>query len=87
MPNEKASDMLEKFFYLYSVQDLLTSKEGTKVLMNKYWIVFDGQVLRHKITKQWQCNSLEELLVNLINENPIYSSCEIVFYNFLYIPS
>lgn len=73
-------------FELYPISELTQPKDNCKVCMKRYWIVYNDSVLRFKRTNSWQCNSLKELIDNVVKDNPIYNGCEVVYFEYLYLP-
>lgn len=64
------------------INELLVPSEGSTVKMNMYWIVKDGNVFRHKITKVWQCNKNESIVKMIANT---VDGAEVVFMPYAYI--
>ncbi|AFC21799.1 hypothetical protein GAP32_349 [Cronobacter phage vB_CsaM_GAP32] len=76
----------QNLFDLFPISELVSPKDNHKVYMNRYWIVYEGSVLRYKKTKAWQCNSLKELVEQVLETNSIYEGCEIKYFKYLYVP-
>lgn len=75
--------MPEKLFNTYDYENLLNPSNDSTVKMNMYWIVKNGKVFQHKITKVWQCNSNKIIVQCISNEFP---GTEVVFMPYAYVP-
>lgn len=76
----------ENLFEKYPISELQSPHDGYKVYMKRYWIVYEGSVLRFKKTKAWQCNSFKQIVESIVFNNPLYDGCEIQYFEYLYIP-
>lgn len=70
-------------FDAYNMEELLKPSDNSTVKMDMYWIVKDGNVYRHKITKVWQCNK-HKTVVDEIAKN--IDGTEVVFLPYAYVP-
>lgn len=75
----------ENYFYLFPIDEMLIPSDNSKVYMNRYWIVYNNQLLQYKSTKAWQCNEHKQILEIALENNSIYENCSIEFYPFIYI--
>lgn len=75
--------MNEEIFDTYALEELLKPNNNSTVKMGFYWIVKDGNVFRHKITKVWQCNIHESVVKNVLDT---YPGCEIKYLPYAYVP-
>ncbi|SOK58634.1 hypothetical protein [Yersinia phage fHe-Yen9-04] len=78
--------MNSDIFEFHPIDDLHEPKDGSVVYMNRFWIVKDNCVLRFIRTQAWQCNAHEMIIKNAMKDNPIFEGCEVVFFQYLYIP-
>lgn len=76
----------EKLFEQFPIESLLEPTDGSKVYQNRYWVTYNGNVLRYIPTKAWQCNSHLAIVEVMTSDNPIYEDCEIQFFPYLYVP-
>lgn len=77
---------IENLFDTFPIADLEIPQDHHKVYMKRYWITYEGSVLRFKRTKAWQCNALKELVEQVVENNSIYEGCEIKYFEYLYVP-
>lgn len=75
-----------KLFDTFPIEELKVPQDNHKVYMKRYWIVYEGSVLRFKKTKAWQCNGFKQIVEQVIETNPIYEGCEIQYFEYLYVP-
>lgn len=76
----------ENLFDKFPIENLKEPQDYHKVYMKRYWIVYEGSVLRYKQTKAWQCNTFKQIIEQVIETNPIYEGCEIQYFEYLYVP-
>ncbi len=76
----------QNLFELFPISELMTPKDNHTVYMKKYWIVYEGSVLRFRRNKAWQCNALEELVKQVLAGNSSFEGCEIQYFDYLYVP-
>ncbi|GAB0881839.1 hypothetical protein [Escherichia phage BF17] len=74
--------MNERIFNSYDMEDLLIPSDNSTVKMQMYWLVKDGKVFQHKVTKVWQCNKNKSIVDALATAFP---GVEVVFLPFAYI--
>jgi hypothetical protein len=76
----------EKLFEQFPIESLQEPTDGYKVYQNRYWLTYNGNILRYIPTKAWQCNPNLQIVEVLIANNPLYEGCEIQFFPYLYLP-
>lgn len=74
--------MNEKVFNAYPMESLLAPTDNSTVKMNMYWLVKDGNVFQHKLTKVWQCNK-NKGIVDLVAETVPGSSVMLLPYAYV----
>ena len=74
--------MNEKIFNSYDIEDLLIPSDNSTVKMQMYWLVKDGKVSQHKITKVWQCNKIKSIVEQISSSLP---GTEVIFLPYAYI--
>ena len=73
--------MNDKIFDTYDIDTLLTPSDNSTVKMQMYWLVKDGKVFQHKVTKVWQCNKNKSIVEGLAQCIP---NAEVLFLPYAY---
>lgn len=79
--------MMNNLFESYPISELLEPFDGSKVYLNRYWVVKDNCVLKFIRTQAWQCNAHDAIVKSIMEDNPIYEDCSVVFFQYLYLPT